>query len=133
MDVMALRRNLLMQQTGEHWDYIMLPVESIGADGRGKPRSIHVPVVNGSNVTIQYEGITDRGSGRFFYDGYAARNVVYNGETRNIFYCSQLTSDNGTVVVTTGRTGYLSMLIGRNETEGNLSQVLIKSVKIRVE
>lgn len=122
----------MMQGTGEHWDYIMLP-ESPGEDGRGKPRSIRVPVVNGSKVTIKYEGITDRSTGRFFYDGYNARQVMYNGAATNLFYCSSLTSNDGTIVVTTGRTGYLSMLIGRNETEGTLSQVVIKSVKIRVE
>lgn len=135
MDVMQRRRSLLMQNTApvEHWDYIMLPKYEIGADGRGKPSSIRVPVTAGNTLTIQYEGITDRSSGRFFYDGYAARNVTYNGETRNIFYCNQLTSNDGTIVIRTGRTGYVSMLIGRNETEGTTSQVFIKSVKIRVE
>ena len=130
---MMRRRLLYPTEPPEQWDYIMLPAYDIQPDGSGRPASIRVPVVAGNIVTIKYEGITDRGSGRFFYDGYFARNVIYEGKTRNLFYCSQLTADNDTIVVTTGRTGYLSMLIGRNEAEGTYSQVYIKSVKIRVE
>ena len=130
---MMRRRLLFPTEPAEQWDYIMLPAVDIQPDGRGKPYSIRVPVVAGNVVTIKYEGITDRSSGRFFYDGYFARQVIYNGQTTNLFYCSDLTSNDGTIVVTTGRTGYLSMLIGRNEAEGTTSQVVIKSVKIRVE
>ena len=131
MDVMALRRSLLMQSVQqEQWDYILYPT-SPNAEGYGKWPIKRVNLQIGDTITIQYNGVTSRSPSLIFLDGYYARTKE-NGETMNIYNYSFLTSDNGTIVLTATKAGYISIGGSRNSDEGTNSTSTCKEIRIKV-